>query len=109
MIQQSDVHRLADHRELSRYCPIGGAGRCVARRVIMGQDQPGGSVAGGIREQLPERESGAAFITVVAAQVNASCLVVEVGNPQVLSRRVTFGKAAGEEALGRDEAVQSKR
>ena len=109
MVEQRNIDRFTGERETARDLAVAGAGRGIAAGVVMGQDEPGAAVAGGVGDHLPHGQRCAAIVAVMARQMDAARLIVEVGDPQMFLGRITFGKAAGEEAAGRIKAVEQQR
>ena len=77
--------------------------------MIVGKDQPGAAMAGGVRYHFTQREAGATLVAFVPAEVDTARMVIDMGDPQMLAGWIAFGNAAGEKSLGRREPVQSKR
>jgi hypothetical protein len=73
------------------------------------EDDAGASVRGGVRNDLAHREVGAGLVAVVARQVEASRLIVDMSDPEALARWIGVGEAAGKEGLSGGEAVELER
>ena len=109
MIEHGAVERLGRVREPAGHAAIGIAGRRVTARVVMGKDDPGASVGGGIGDDLAHREIGAGLVTLVAGKMEAAGLIVDMRDPQAFTARVGIGDAAGEEAARGSQAIELER
>ena len=75
----------------------------------MRQDNARAAVGGGIGDYVTKRQSGPADVAVMAGEVNAPRLFVDMRNPQMFLVRSGLGEATGKEAPGGVEAVQLQR
>ena len=109
---------MIDNRAIERFGGAGEPGGCpfvaVARRripagMIVGEEDCRAVVGGRIANDRAEREVGAGFIAFVMAEMEAGQLLVEMGDPQPLERRVGLGKTVGKEGSGGGEAVDLER
>ena len=77
--------------------------------MVVRQDQAAAAVARRVGDDHADRHVGAVGIAVMAAEVNAARVVVDMRDPQMLLLRVGFGQAAGEEAPGLLQAIEMQR
>ena len=77
--------------------------------MIVGEDDAGAAVRGGIGDDRADREFGAALIALMARQVEAARLVIDMGDPQAFARGIAVGDAAGEERLGSGKPIEFQR
>ena len=75
----------------------------------MSQDDAGAAMRGSIKDYLPDRESRAAFITLVTGNVETAGMVVDVGDPEIFAPRISLGQAIRKEAARRREAIELQR
>ena len=64
---------------------------------------------GGVQDDLPDWECGAALVALMARDVEAPCLVVDMRDPKALPPRISFGEAAREKVTRRRQAVELQR
>ena len=77
--------------------------------MVVGEHKARAPVRRGIGDDLPDRERRAGLIAVVASEMEAVRLIVEVGDPQAFAPRIFFRKAAGEEGPRRFDAIELQR
>lgn len=107
MIDHRQVHRFPDKSEALGQGAVGRAWGRIAAGVVVGKDHARAAKRRGFADDIAHEQGRRAFLTVVATEMDAMCIAVDVRHPQMLARRVAFGKAAGKEALGGGETVQS--
>lgn len=101
VVEDGKIDRFTGQGEAAGDLAVERAGRGIAARMIVGEDDSSTSVERGIGDDLAEREVGPAFVTIMAGQVNAPGLVVDMGNPDMFGGGVTLGEAIGEKPSGR--------
>lgn len=62
-----------------------------------------------IGNDLAKRKLGPAFIAVMARQMDAPRLIIDMSDPDMFQGRVGLGEAIGEKSPGRFEAVETQR
>jgi hypothetical protein len=77
--------------------------------MVMRQDQARAAVSRGVGDNVADRQIGAVHAAVMASEVKASRLVVDMRDPEMLLGRIGFGQAAGEEAACLLESVEMQR
>ena len=100
MVKHRTIERLGRSRQPACRPQVGFARTRVAARVVVGEQNPGASVPGGIEDDVAQREIHAACIALVLRHVEAARLTIDVSDPQCFAARVLLGKAAGEEQPG---------
>lgn len=98
MVEDDDVHGLADLCQSACDPLVAVARAWVATGVVVGEDQPAGPVASRVGDDFSHRQVGAVAPAVVAGKVKAAGLVIDMRDPKVLHFRIDFSKAAGKEA-----------
>ncbi len=73
--------------------------------MVVGKDHARAAVDRGVGDNLPKRQIGPAKIAVMARQMNAARLVIDMGDPQMFPGRIGLGEAVGEEAPGRVQTI----
>ena len=109
VIQHRDIHRFPDQGKPAGDGAVDRARRRVAGRVIVGEDQPGAAVIGGVEDYASDGQLGTGLLAVMAREMDAARLIVDMRDPQMLAGRVALGEQAGEEPPGRLEPVQTQR
>jgi hypothetical protein len=74
--------------------------------MVVGEHNPRAAVLSGIRDDRAKRECGPSVITLMARNMEATRLVIDMRYPEVLPQRVRIGDTAGEESLRRGKAVE---
>jgi len=97
MVEDGDVHRFANQRQPARDALVGGAWARVAAGMVVGQDQALAAMPRGVGDDGADRQFGAVGMAVVAAEVQAPRIVVDMGDPQMFLGRIGIGQAAREE------------
>jgi hypothetical protein len=77
--------------------------------MVVGENDTGAPVRYCIGDDFAQREVGAILASVVAGYMQATCLLINVSDPQMLATRVFFGQTAGEVGLRGGEAVKFQR
>jgi hypothetical protein len=77
--------------------------------MVVGEHNPRAPVLGRVGNDLAQREAGAGQVAVVAGEMEAPRLLVDMSDPQTLAARVGVFETAGEEGLGRGETVELQR
>ena len=107
MIEDGDVHGLADQGQPARDAHIGGAGARVAARMIVRQDQSLAAMAHDVDDNAADGQIGAVGIAVKAGEVNAERVVIDMGDPQMFlggvasARQPAKNRRAGSSPLRR--------
>ena len=109
MVEQCEVDRLGSEGESAGEVAVVGARGRIAARVVMRQDDARAAVHRGIPDHIAEGKGGTANVAIVAGEVDAPRLVVDMGDPQMFFVGASFRKASGEETPGRLEPVQLQR
>ena len=81
-------------------------GRRIAAWMIMCQHDTGAAVLGRVEDDLPQRKMGARLIALMAGDVQATGLVVDMCHEQDLTSWVGLSEAAGEEPACGREAIE---
>ena len=77
--------------------------------MVVSQDDARAVALGCISDDLTQRERGAAFVAVVARYMQATGLLIDMGDPQAFARRIGLGQTTGKEVTSGTEAVQFQR
>jgi hypothetical protein len=77
--------------------------------MIVRQDQAPGAVARRIGDNGADRHFSAVDAAVMARQVHAAYIVVDMRDPQMLLGGVRLGETAGEEAVRLLQSVETQR
>jgi len=109
MIEYGEVDRFAGQREAPRDLMVGGARSWVAAGMVVGQDHAGAAVPRRVGNDLADRQFRAAIVAIMARQMDATCLVVDMSDPQMFLGGVGLGKAVSEESPRRVEAIEAQR
>ena len=109
MIDDCAVESLGGAGEAAGRALVAVAWSRVAARVIVGEDDPGAAMKGGVGDDRAKREVGPAFVAGMPGQVNAVGVIVEMGDPKAFAGGIRVGDAAREECAGGDQAVQLQR
>ena len=109
MIHDGALQRFDGGRKLPRREAVCPARPAIAARVIVGEQDARAAMRRRIRHDRTKRNVRAARVAVVAGQMEAVRLAIDVRHPQTLSSGIGLGKAAGEEGAGRIESVQLER
>ena len=101
--------------------PVGNAGQAPGRQAV-GSARPGiaawvrvaendtrASAASSIGDDCVDGQGGLRLIAVMAAEVDAVQLLIDMGDEQALSSWIGFSEAAGEEIAGCCESVELER
>ena len=99
MVEQCAVERLGSGRQAARRAAIRLAWPAIPAGMIVGQNDPGAAVLGGVGDDRPEREIGAGLVAVMAGQVEASRMVIDMRDPQALTPRFRLRKQPPKNAL----------
>ena len=75
----------------------------------MGQDDACTAMLGGVGDDVAQGEGSAAFIAVMASEVDAVRAVVDMRDPHAFPRGVAFREATRKEGLGGGRAVDLQR
>ena len=101
--------------------PVGNAGQAPGRQAIrsawprvstwmrVAENDTRASAARGVGDDRVDGKGGLGLIAVMAAEVDAVQLLIDMGDEQALSSRIGFSEAAGEEIAGRCESVELER
>ena len=77
--------------------------------MVVSQDDARAVALGCISDDLPQRERGAALVAVVARYMQATGLIIDMGDPQAFARRIGLSHTTGKEVTSGTEAVQFQR
>ena len=100
MIKHAAVERLRGSGQPARAAAIRRTGPRVSARMIVRKHDARAVMNRRVRDDLPDRESSTALVTVVAADVEAPRFVVDMSDPKLFARRIPFHKTSGEESAG---------
>jgi hypothetical protein len=75
----------------------------------VGKHDRGAAVRGGIEDDLADRYVGPGLVALVAGDVKAARMIVDMCDPQAFPARVSFGQAAPKEFAGGGKAVELER
>ena len=109
MIEDGKVDRFRGQSKAAGEVAVVGARGRIAARVVMRQDDARAAVRGGVADYVAEGKGGTANVAVMAGEMDAPRLVVDMGDPQMFAVGTGLGKARGEETPGRLEPVQLQR
>ena len=88
---------------------IGIAWLRIAAGMVVGEHDPSAAMLGGVGNDFAQRETGPGHVALVASEVEAPRLFVDMGDPQTLAPWVGVRETAGEEGLGGGETVEFQR
>ena len=77
--------------------------------MIVGEHETGTAMLGGISDDCADWKVSAAFVALVAGQMEASRLIIDVSDPQTFAFRCCFAEAAAEERLGGCKPIELQR
>ena len=103
MIHDGAVQHFDGGRKLPRREAVRPTRPAIAARMVVGEEDACDAMRRRIRHDRTKRNVRAARVAVVAGEMEAVRLAVDVRHPQTLSSRIGLGKAAGEEGPGRIE------
>ena len=109
MVEQLAAERVRGRRKAARRLEIGLARLRVAARVIVSHQDCRAAMLRGVDDDRPQGKIDAARVPLVARQMNAASLVVEVRDPQGLERGIGFCQAGLEELTRAGDAIQDDR
>ena len=109
MIEHRAVERLSGGREAAGRTEIAVARSWVAARMVVGKHDRGATVRGSIEDDLADRNVGSGLVALVAGDVKAARMIVDMRNPQTFPARVSFSEAAPEEFAGGGKTVELER
>jgi hypothetical protein len=109
MVEDRAVDRFCGGGETPRHATIRIAGARVTARVIMRKDDPGAAVKRSVGDDLPGGKLHARFVALVARQMDAARLIVDMRDPQAFNGRIAIGETPGEEMLGSGKAIKLER
>ena len=104
---QSSASAAVARRRVTRQSESLGVGSPLG--MVVGKDDPGASVRGGVGDDLAQRKVGTGLVAAMPGQVKASCLVVDMRDPQALEPWIGIREATGKERLGGVETVELQR
>src|SRR4051794_2149563 len=88
---------------------IGVARAGVAARMVVREQYSGAAVLGGIDDNGLQREGCTRFLSWIPRNKDATRLVIDMGDPQILAHGVGVGHAAGKEFPGRRQTIELQR
>ncbi len=97
MVENRAVERFGRRGEPAGGSAIGVAWGGIAARMVVGEHDSGAAVSRRVGDDRADGENGAFFIAFVAAQVDASGLLIDMRDPQAFAHRIGVGEAAGKE------------
>ena len=106
MIEDDAVQRFGGRGEPARGPAVSLARADIAAGMIVGKDDAGAAVADRIGDDFLQRECAAGMVAVMMAEMEATGLVVDMGNPQPLAARIGTPEARSEEGAGGLLAVE---
>lgn len=109
MVEQLAADRICGRSEAPRRPEVGFARLGISARVIVSNEDRGAAVSRGIDDDRPQREVDAARVSLVARQVEAARLAVEMHYPQSLERRIGFSAAGLKELARAGDAIEDYR
>ena len=109
MVKHGTIERLRRRGETTGGAPISLARASVATGMIMRKDDAGTAVLCRIKHDVAQGEVCESCVAVVPANVQATCLLVDMRDPQAFAGRVRIGNAAREKGAGGDKAVELER
>ena len=109
VVDDGAVDRLGGGREPPGRPAVGTARPRIAARVIMGEDDAGAVMLDRVGQDFADGEVRARFLASMPGKVEATRLVVEMGDPDAFKAILGIGQAAGEEGPGGREAVEFQR
>ncbi len=74
--------------------------------MIVRKHDPRAAMLGGVGDDLPQQEVGAALIAVMARQMQASRAIIDMGDPQAFALGIAIGQAPGEKGLRGRKSVE---
>ena len=81
VVEYGEVDRFAGERKAAGDASVGRAGGRIAAGVVVGEDYARAAVDRGVGDDLPKREIGTAIVAVMARQMDAAGLIVDMGDP----------------------------
>ncbi len=109
VIENGAVERFGCRRQAASDPAVGIAWCGIAARVVVRQDNAGAAMMDGIGDDLAQGKVGAGFVAIVAGQMEAPGLIVDMGDPQAFAEGIAIRHAAGEEGPRGGEAVKFQR
>jgi hypothetical protein len=74
--------------------------------MIVREHDPGAAVSNRVRNDLADRESCLSLVALVARDMEAVRLIVDMRHPQGLAARILFCEAPGEEITSSRETIE---
>ncbi len=109
MVEDGDIHRLSDQRQPPGDALVGGTWAGIAARVVVGQDQPLAAVPRRVGDDLTDRQVGTVGVAVMAREVQAARIVIDMRDPEMFLVGVRLREAAGEETPRLLQSVETQR
>src|SRR5689334_21063308 len=109
MVEHRAVERFGGGGETAGRATVALAGASVAAWVVVSENDSRAAMNRRIGDDRAERKFGADRVAFMSGDVKAAGIIVDMRHPQILSRRIRIGDAAGEEGTGRGNAVESQR
>ena len=106
VIKDGAIKGLGRRRETAGRAAIAGARARIAARMVVCKNHARASMKRGIGDDLSQGEIRSALVSLVARNVKAACIFVDMRDPQALERCVVFREASGEEVARRGQAVE---
>jgi len=106
VVDHGAIKRLRGGREPAGRAAVGIAWRGVAAGVIVGEHNPGAAMHRGIANDLLQRKGRARFVTLVARNMEATRLLIDVRYPDALAVGIRIRHAAGKELPCCGKAVE---
>ena len=109
MIEHGAIQRFGSGREPAGRAAIGIAWPRVAARVIVREHNARAAMLSGIDDNGPQREGCTRFVPRIAREMDAPGLVIDMCDPQILTRGIGVRHAAGKEFPGRHQTIELQR
>jgi len=109
MVEDRAIERFRRRCEATGRPAIRIARPWIAARMIVGHDDAGAAMLSGVGDDVPQRKAGARLVSIVAGNVDAAGLGVDMRDPQAFARRIGFRETTRKEGFGGGEAVELKR
>ena len=109
MVEDGAVERLGRRCEPPSHAQIALAWPSVAARVVVGKDDSGATLNGGVGDDVPQRKRRSRLVALVARQVHAARLIIDMGDPQAFATGIGIGEATRKECARGGKAVQLQR
>jgi hypothetical protein len=106
MVEDGTIERFGSRGQAAGRPAVGVAWPSIAAWMIVGEQDTGAAVLGGVGDDIAQWKRCSAFVAVVMAEVQTAQLTVDVGNPKRFYCRVRFGETVLEEHPGGGETFE---